>query len=297
MMNRRTFLKDISGGVVLTSMLPMLASAIKAPLRFGVITDIHYGEMEPRINRYYQQSLQKVKDAVNLFNESDLDFVIELGDLKDTNGDVSDTLRFLDDIEGVLQTFNGPIYHALGNHDMDCLSKEEFLSHTANAGKTKGRSYYSFVKKGVRFIVLDANFNEQREPYCRGNFSWKKAFVPQWELDWLNEELRRDKKPVIVFNHQMIDHFSGVSKSLCVGNAAEVIDLLERSGRVMAVIQGHHHTGNYSQLHGIHYWTMKAVIESDYPTHNSYAIVEIDRQGNISIRGFKDCESRELEKS
>ena len=42
---------------------------------------------------------------------------------------------------------------------------------------------------------------------------------------------------------------------------------------------------------------MKAVIESDYPTHNSYAIVEIDRQGNISIRGFKDCESRELEKS
>ena len=88
--------------------------------------------------------------------------MIELGDLKDM-GDIPErgqTLSFLDEIEAKFQTFDGPVYHVLGNHDMDSISKSEFLAHTSNYGSAKGKPYYSFVRNQIKFIVLDGNCNE-----------------------------------------------------------------------------------------------------------------------------------------
>ncbi|MBQ7182001.1 MAG: metallophosphoesterase [Bacteroidaceae bacterium] len=294
-MRRRTFIRCLSGGTLWVSTLPLL-SAKSSPLRFGVVTDLHYAEREVTINRYYRKSRQKLQDAIDVFNRSKLDFVIELGDFKDMDEahDAATALRFLDDIESVLQGFHGRVYHVLGNHDMDCISKEDFFQHTRNAGKARGRNYYSFTARGFQFIVLDGNFNEDRSPYCKGNFEWQKAYLPDEELEWLRRELRDGQRPVIVFIHQLLDRFSGVERSVCLGNADAVVDILEQSGRVLAVVQGHHHQGHYSYRNGIHYWTMKAMIESDYPMHNSYAIVSVERNGDICIEGFADCESREM---
>ena len=256
---------------------------------------MHYAQRDMAINRYYRQSKQKLQAAIDQFGGCD--FVVELGDFKDMDEkhNPETALRFLDEIESVLQGFGGRVYHVLGNHDMDCISKEEFLQHTRNAGRARGKSYYSFGRKGIRFIVLDANFNEDGTPYCRGNFDWTRAFIPEEEIEWLRSELQASRKPVIIFCHQMLDYFSGAPQNVCVANAREVVPLLEQSGRVAAVVQGHHHTGHYSQRNGIHYWTMKAMIESAYPEHNSYAIVTVNRMnGQITIEGFADCEDREI---
>ena len=190
-MERRDFLKQLGAGILLVHALPMVASCRRKPLRFGVVTDAHYAEREPNINRFYRDSLTKMREAVERFNSEALDFVIELGDLKDMGPDQNpkEALRFLDDIERQLQAFRGPVYHVLGNHDMDCLSKEEFLSHTRNPGDANGKAYYAFSVRGVRCIVLDANFNEDRTPYDRGNFQWTSAWLPDEELDWLEREL------------------------------------------------------------------------------------------------------------
>ena len=88
-----------------------------------------------------------------------------------------------------------------------------------------------------------------------------------------------------------------MSPAICLGNADKVVGILERSRQVRAVIQGHHHSGNYSCRRNIHYWTMKAMIEKPFPAHNSYAIVEINRRGDIRIEGFADCEKRLLPRS
>jgi len=294
-MKRRTFLQYLSGSVLWASTLPLQSSSSR-PLRFGVVTDLHYAEREKRHTRYYQQSCSKLRDAMDDFIAQKLDFVVELGDFKDMypDNDAEAALRYLDTIEAELQRFGGKVYHVLGNHDMDCISKEEFLSHTSNPGKARGQSYYTFTARGVQFIVLDANFNKDRSPYCRGNFKWQEAYIPQEELDWLHKELQRGKKPVVVLSHQLLDSFSDAPKSVCIGNADEVVRMLEESGRVLAVLQGHHHSGHYSLRNGIHYWTMKAMIENEYPAHNSYAIVTIDRSGGILIEGYADCESRNL---
>ena len=220
--------------------------------------------------------------------------MIELGDLKDM-GDIPErgqTLSFLDEIEAKFQTFDGPVYHVLGNHDMDSISKSEFLAHTSNYGSAKGKPYYSFVRNQIKFIVLDGNCNEDGSDYDSGD-SIDEAFVrPAEGMLW--QELKKDDLPVVIFIHDCLDTFSGIDKELCIGNAEEIVSILEQSGKVVAVIQGHHHAGNYSFRHGIHYFTMKGMIEGSLPENNSFAVIEIDKDLNIYIEGFYNCKNKEM---
>ena len=123
-MRRSEFIRAVAGGV-LTLSLPRLGgealAAERKPLRFGILTDVHYADRERSGTRYYRDSLAKVKEAVEAFRRAKVDFVIELGDLKDTTpqSEVTPTLRFLDDIERTLQSAGTKLYHVLGNHDMD----------------------------------------------------------------------------------------------------------------------------------------------------------------------------------
>lgn len=275
--------------------LPAVA-AQRRSLRFGLMTDMHYADRERSGTRYYRDSMAKIEEAVEEFRRAKVDFLIELGDMKDTTAasEPLPTLRFLDDAERALNRFGGPVYHVLGNHDMDCITKEEFLAHTSNAGRANGRAYYSFEAQGVRCIVLDANFNADMTPYSRGNFDWRVANIPTEQLDWLDGELTRHRRqPTIIFLHQMLDSFSDINKDLCVKNADKAVEIIERHEQVLAVIQGHHHPGHYSFRRGVHYLTLNGMIEQAAPT-NSYAIVEVRPSGDISVDGFKSCPDREL---
>ena len=298
-MRRSEFIRYVAGGIVLLSVgrLPKAVAAGRKPLRFGIITDVHYADREAGGTRHYRDSMAKVQRAIYEFRRAKVDFVIELGDLKDTTvkAEVEPTLRFLSDIERQLQRFDGPVYHVLGNHDMDCLTKEEFLARTTNAGRARGRAHYSFSARGVRCIVLDANFNEDLSPYERGNFDWRKAYIPANQIEWLDGELSRHaQEPTLIFVHQMLDSFSDISKNLCVGNAPEVVAVLERHKQVVAVFQGHHHPGHYSHRQGIHYLTLQGMIEQAAPT-TAYAVVEMHHDGHISIEGFGSCPDRTME--
>lgn len=233
---------------------------------------------------------------MEVFNSSNLDFVIEMGDLKDQDNvpQREQTITYLDEIENVFQSFRGPVYHVLGNHDMDSISKDDFLQHTSNQGDADKKAYYSFAFDNIKFIVLDANYNLDGTPYDKGNFDWTKAYIPKDQIDWLKKELKGNNKPVIIFIHQLLDRFSDISKSLCVSNADEIVPLLEENRNVLAVFQGHHHAGHYSFRNNIHYWTMKGMIEGNLPDNNSFAVVEIDTQNNIHIDGFYNCEDKDL---
>ena len=53
----------------------------------------------------------------------------------------------------------------------------------------------------------------------------------------------------IVFVHQCLD----VIPPFGVKNGPEVRKILEDSGKVLAVLQGHYHWGNYQEIGGLHY--------------------------------------------
>jgi alkaline phosphatase len=132
----------------------------------------------------------------------------------------------------------------LGNHCVDTLTKDEFLG-----GVGQARSFYSFDREGVHFVVLDACYRADGEPYGRRNFTWTDANVPPAELEWLEADLQASTGAAIVFAHQRLD----VATDHGVRNGAAVRQVLERSGRVVAVLQGHNHQNDYREINGIHY--------------------------------------------
>ena len=178
------------------------------------------------------------------FRTARVRFLVELGDLlKDTSPDEPEerTLADLAAIEREIQRFGGATYHVLGNHDLDNLSKAQVLARITNSGIAPGRSYYAFSCGGVRFLVTDANYLRDGRSYDHGNYDWREYNVPPAEMDWLRLELQAATEPVIILAHQPFDgagdaHFD---------NRAEVRGVLENSGKVLAVFQGHHHPGGY----------------------------------------------------
>jgi len=261
----------------------------KGNLSFGIVTDAHYADTEANGTRLYRESLAKMNECITLMNDKKVDFLIELGDLKDQGQPTAEdeTLKYLTAIENVYGKFKGPRYHVLGNHDIDSISKEQFLALVENTGIKKELTYYSFDIKGFHFVVLDANFKADGLDYDHGNFDWKDSNIPLRQLKWLREDLLSTSKPVIAFIHQQLD----VTGSTGVRNALKVREVLQESGKVLAVFQGHHHAGHYSQIEGIHYYTLKAMVEGSGEQNNSYAIVDLTMENSITVTGYRRAEN------
>jgi len=294
MVSRRTFLRSAAGAVLASiSCAPgNLSTRDRRPVRFGIVTDCHYADTDAMGTRFYRESLDKLAECVARMNAEGVDFLIELGDLKDQDKRPieSRTLRYLHDVEAMLQGFHGPAYHVLGNHDMDSISKQQFLVNVENTGIDPARSFYSFDAGNLHCVVLDANYRADGSDYDHGNFDWTDANVPARELDWLQQDLAASRRPVIVFLHQLLDG----TGSVYVKNASDVRQVLQESGKVLAVFQGHHHEGRYSRTEGIHYYTLKAVVEGHGLDNNAYAIVGVRPDSNVIVTGYHKSPSMEL---
>jgi len=273
---------------------PPAGGAPPSAVRFGIVTDVHYADIEPRGARAYRESAAKLREFVAIMDREKPDFVMELGDFKDQDDkpDEARTLGYLRKIESIFAGFAGPRYHVLGNHDLDTLSKAQFSAIAPNPGVPPEWSFYRFDVRGLRFLVLDAEFRADGDPYDHGRFSWSDSNLPPAEIDWLRSELTASPKPVIVFVHQPLDG----QGDYYVRNAAAVRGLFERSGKVLAVFQGHRHEGAFTRIKGVPYYTLKAMIEGSGPENSSYALVEAEAKGAIRIRGFRRAESLILKK-
>lgn len=310
-MKRRDFVRNVGIGIVGSAMLPGYIKAtqvlplppqqmpkptpgavnsLRQSVRFGVLTDLHYADIDTSGSRFYRDSVSKAADCVQVCNAEAVDFVIELGDLKDQGTDQASTISFLQAIESEIRKFEGPIYHVLGNHDMDRISKLQFLENVTNTGIPKTSTHYSFDIKGIHFTVLDANHLSNGDDYDSGNFIWTDSNIPREQLDWLVADLAHAKGPAVLFVHQLLDG----TGTVYVKNAAAVREVIEASGKVIAVFQGHHHSGSYQRINGIHYYTLKGMIENAYPANNAFAMVEIVPGEKIIINGYVNVSDQEL---
>lgn len=290
---RRSFIETtvtILGGIPLSGI--MLSGDNARPVRFGIFTDSHYADRDHHGSRYYRESLKKLSECVELMNDQKVDFLIELGDFKDQGNppEKDETLRFLDLIEKEFSRFRGRRFHVLGNHDHDSISKGEFLERITNTGFAKAAAYYSFNINSVHFIVLDANYSSDGIPYNRGRFDWTDAYVPERQLSWLRKDLKTNKLPTVVFLHHRLDA-SGDNSIYGPRNADEVRKILEDSGKVLIVFQGHEHAGALNRINGITYYTLKGMVEGSGPENNSYAIAEIGRDLSVTIKGYRKATS------
>ncbi len=291
-MNRRNFIKTSSVVLTGTVIFPGCGMGKSNELRFGWVTDIHYALAKPRENKYYTESLTKLKEAIDLYRMSDLDFVIELGDFVDENKIpvFEKSLQYLHSVEAEFCKYEGDRYHVLGNHDMNSLSKSDFLNAIENTGISNEHSFYSFQKNGFKCIVLDACYRSDGVVYDKGNFEWTDTIIPDAQLKWLKEELNKSNSPILIFVHQLLDG----KGDLYVNNSVQVREILEESGKVFAVFQGHQHKGQYNKINNIHYITEKALVDGSGAENNSYCIVTVKGTDQIVIDGYRRMEDMKL---
>jgi alkaline phosphatase len=257
----------------------------KAILRIGLLTDIHYADKEHAGSRYYRESPNKVVAATDELNKQKLDFLVELGDLIDTVKVPETDKKHLKIIDSELQKISEKRYYVLGNHCVETLTKDEFLGEIGQE-----KSYFSFDQNGYHFIVLDACFRQDGVSYGRNNAKWTDTKLPDAELDWLKTDLAVTKLPTVVFLHQRLDVEN--QKPIAVKNADRVRKLLEESGKVRLVLQGHEHSGDYKEITGISYCTLSAVIEGSGLKNNSFSFLEIFENGDWQLHGFLKQKSR-----
>jgi alkaline phosphatase len=162
------------------------AGGAKETLALGLLTDVHYADKKAGGSRHYRDSLAKGKEAAAFFRQRKPVAVVCLGDLIDAAPSVAVELGYLRTIAGVLDEAGVPRYHVPGNHCVATLTKEEFFAH---GGSVNEKGHYSFDLGGVHFVILDACFTAQMEPYGRNNFVWHDSNLPPAQIAWLEEDL------------------------------------------------------------------------------------------------------------
>ncbi len=247
-------------------------------LKVGMVTDLHYADKPKAGSRHYRETLSKLEDAAIQFERAEPDFLVELGDLVDRADSVDTEQRYLKTVNKEFSAICRERHYVLGNHCVDTLKKEEFLGTVEQPA-----SFYSFDRGDFHFIVLDACFRSDGKAYGRGNSKWYDANIPAAEIDWLRADLNSSARKTVVFAHQRLD----VSTKHGVKNNAEVRRVLESSGKVKAVFQGHSHHNDVKDINGVHYCTLVAMVEGSGLENSGFSMMTISADGMIKVDGFR----------
>ena len=285
-LGRRSFLKN--GSLVLAATAlgsrELYAQDRKPSVRIGLVTDLHYADKKPAGSRHYRETLAKLDEAAVQFQQDQPDHVVELGDLIDAADSVETEKGYLKRINKEFSALPGKKHYVLGNHCVHTLTKDEFLG-----GVGQKDSYFSFDSGGFHFVVLDACFRSDGDPYGRKNFQWTDPNIPAHEVEWLTADLDATNSKTIVFVHQRLD----VSNNHGVKNAAQVRKVLEDSGKVLAVLQGHSHKNDLKEINGIHYCVHRAMVEGSGTENNGYSTMDVFADGTIRLTGFREQKNYE----
>lgn len=269
--------------VVVCGLLFADSSPTSMQVRLGIFADLHAHDTDsPGEAKVMTDYPERLSSCITAMNALPVDLVVELGDL--VNGvfvigeDLGEPARIpgiLRDAEAIYAEFDGPRYYVLGNHDIYDLSKEEFLAQVNSAS-----NYSSFDVKGYHFVILDAQYNKSAEDL--GHSGWVvQGNIPQFELEWLANDLASTNKPTIVFVHQPLDvDFDFLCGGPAISNTEQVKIILSDSGVVIAVFQGDKHENACSLIDGIHYVTFEALVNED-ETPPSWAYVTLDPETQL----------------
>lgn len=232
-------------------------------MKLGIFSDSHYSSAELTCNkRYNNKSLVKIKKAMEYFKENECDLVICLGDLIDCEKEHSKEVENLKAVSSVMGEFDMKTVVVMGNHDAFAFEIKEFY-------EILGNEYYpdDIHKDGKSLLFIDACYFRNGVHYMPGDSGWDNTFYPHTEE--FKNRISNATGDIYVFSHQNID--ASVREDHRVFNASQIRDILEESGRVKAVFQGHYHPGHESESKGISYRTFPAMCEME----DAYYIIEI----------------------
>ncbi|MDF2686563.1 MAG: metallophosphoesterase [Clostridia bacterium] len=249
-------------------------------MKIGLFTDSHYSteDYDPIVpSRRPLLSMEKIKNALKEFIENETELIICLGDLVNVRENSENELNIfnLKEITKIISDSGIKTYCILGNHDLIAFDSDEFTRltgiKTAPLTIRQGEDNEDIHIEDIQFVLLDANYSRDGLSYRKGGNDWTDSFIPGEQLEWLKTVLNDANKKVYVFIHQCLNLCGGISHM--ISNADEIRKILEESGKVRAVYQGHYHKGDYRVINGIEYITLKAMCEG---VENSFIILNTE---------------------
>ena len=297
-------MKNIIGLFMCISMLGSCWSSQddSSNLKFGLFADTQYADCPSDSKRFYREALQKLDTCVRCFNEENVQFSINLGDIIDRKN--SD----LNTIKSYLCQLKNDVYHITGNHDYKEVTDNSVLYRQLGMPS----EYYSFKKGNWVFIMLNTNDvaayanvkgTEKEQELTKMQEKVKQTGGKQghrWnggigrtQMEWLDNLLTdcgKNKNNVLVFSH----HPFYPSSEFTALNNMEILETISRHPCVKAVFSGHHHAGEFGYYKGIPMITQEGMIETE--KQNAYSIVEITRD-SIRVKGYGRVPSRSFKYS
>ncbi len=247
-------------------------------LRFGIITDIHYGNGDRAVEK------KDLHGCFEFWENNGSAFAVQLGDLIDGKGPEAE--ENLESATAVLREYPGPLYHVAGNH---CLGAplDRYLAETGLASP-----YYTFSTNGIRFIVLHGmDINPESKPEsapdkARKNLlnhdPWANLYcgaIGEKQIHWLEQQLdeaRESGERVIIFCHFPLLKETSDEPHGLLWNHDEVTELLRRYDNIIACFTGHLHRSAYFKRYGIHFITMAPFLKRNEPPYYSCGMIELD---------------------
>lgn len=215
-------------------------------MKFAVFTDLHYDAVPDGDRR--------IREFVQAVRKEDVDFIIDLGDLCNP----SDENRHIID---ELQKTGVPCHFVVGNHNSD-----EFPIKTVLKFFSLKKSYYSFIKGSIKFIVLNANYIKSADgykPYDKSNYNKTKdeyPYMPEDEIEWLKNEISDDRYYYVILSHHSL---ANDFMKRGISNRSQIREILEernkKDRKILFCMNGHDHGSDLKRINGIYYYTVNSM--------------------------------------
>lgn len=259
-------------------------------LTLGLISDLHFGP-----ETYHRGKLRKLTRegpglakafAQRMNDEVRPDLIVNLGDdIEDESRD-ADLARYRGCIQA-LSRARAELIHVAGNHDTIHLTHDDLRGSWGRGpwdGSVGRRDLcYSFQRGGFHFSVLETH--EQQDVDIT---------LGQAQLAWLREDLTAATLPVVVLMHHSASEqdlrgnywFEGREHVALVKERRDLRRILQESGKVRLVLNGHVHWNHFDIVDGLPFVTVQSLIENldeDAPGRAAaaHAVVRLDERRTI----------------
>ncbi len=227
-------------------------------LKIGFVTDLHFGPRafhEGKLRKLTHHAAELTRGVVRAMNEElRPDLLVNLGDDIEDESREADLARYVE-CQEILRTAAAEVVNVAGNHDTVHLTREDL----GRIWRREGPLFYSIDRGGYHLVVLHTH--ERKDVDVR---------IPHAQLEWLARDLAEATLPVVVLMHHSASEqdlsdsfwFRGRSHLALVKERRELRAILEASGKVRIVFNGHVHRNHLDVIAGIPYVTIQSLIEN-----------------------------------
>ena len=247
--------------------------------KFAQVTDVHYPKtgIAGYEGRRFDFAIKNYNKAIDLINDSDVEYVFFTGDVVDKS--------FKDVFDNFFSTtsrLNKKYYISLGNHDSNStngFTKKDTLEYLKNNThyQQNSASHHAVLNENFIAVMLDGSNDIEMDA---------QGFYSKDTLGWLEKILKENPdKKFLIFQHfpllEPVKDSAYVHKH-STRKKGKYIRLLKKYKNVVLIASGHYHVSCEKEKYGVKHYSTSALFLED----SCYRVFEIDHD-NGKIKSIK----------